>query len=306
MFPNPSLELWKNVEKNLLKNNFNSQKKLAELVKIETFKDYIAHSYLPRTFSSKLYEDKSITFLPFIIDLRMKQKKTNKIVCLEIGSFLGLGLKYMIKELENMGLEPMFHSVDLMYPYLEDISFMNYSIQGIHLLQNTVNERKKGNVVLHSGKSSIVMPYLTFPQGLDFAYLDGEHTSGGIYLDLALTFSKAENGTIIIIDDVSWKMNNSKTVVYGIIQFINDFNKYINAIFSTSKINDEFVITDVKSFKHGSADDVKHGSADDVSLLKTFQKNKTKQLIFICEETLNINLEEIMEKIKENKLFLKK
>ncbi len=297
-------QLWKKLERGLLKVDQIKKINLSKIIKFESFKTYITHSYLPQTFSATLcggfgdIKEDIPGFLRHLIDLKMKEKKSKKIIGLEIGSFLGLGLKYTVKEFEKMGYDCIINSVDLMYPYKEEISNVDYSIQAFHLLENTQEERIKGQIILHSGKSSNVVPFLNFngPQslGLDYAYVDGEHTSGGVYLDLALTLTKSQKGTIILIDDVSWAIYDSKTVVFGIIEFLKDYREYITYAFSAGRKKGENYI--IKEY----------GRQDENGLffpISSFDELGTKQLILIVKEGIKETLNEITDKAKTKNLY---
>lgn len=310
---NKNLETKKSSEASLF-SVLNSQllskddKKLNRLIntlKKERFANYITHSYLVYTFNNPgVIRDpkspESLEIIPnFLKSLLLEKVKsrssasgasTSDIIGLEIGSFQGLGAKYMIKELESIGLNPKIHAVDLMVPYFEELSRFQYSIQGIHLLENTTYERMSGKLFLHSGKSRDVLPVLNVKA--DFVYVDGEHTSGGVYLDLVMSLNQLNTYGVIIIDDVDWLDSKKNSTKPGIKMFLEDFGPQgydvIVGLYSLSKKNDD---NQYKLYEQSLS-----GKESEENFLDR-KVMKTKQLVLVTKHFENtMNMEDVKAK----------
>lgn len=237
---------WKKLDYGLLKYNEKELAKLSKKIYNERFKFYKTHKYLVYSFNADLVEKNEhiSSFLKRSINIRMEEKKTNKCVILEIGSFMGLGSKFMCSEIKEMKLIPEVHCVDLMYPYIEKFSNINYAIQGIHLLENTKEERMRGEIFLHSGKSMDVVPKLKITP--DLIYVDGEHTTQGVYNDLVLSIKCIDKKGIILIDDIYWEKDNQ--IVKGVSKFINEYSSNILAMYGTCKFENTYIIREIETF----------------------------------------------------------
>ena len=275
---------WGIIKRSLLSNDEERLKQLIKKLRNERFDKYITHSYFSYLFrlSAKLLNGEIIpNFTLELIKKKIEDKKTNNIVALEIGSFQGLGAKFMVKEFEDLGLNPKVHCVDLMYNYYEEISKFNYSVQAIHLLENTEPERRTGKIFLHSGRSSEILPILDLKA--DFIYVDGEHTSGGVYLDLVMSLNQIDKYGIIVIDDVDWYDTDKNSTMPGIKLFLKDYGKQglgaIDAMYSLSKNKN-----DTEYFLH----------EDDGG---NIYKMKTKQLLLIVKHFKNtVTKEDVLSK----------
>lgn len=281
------MDLWFNTEKSLLYKNEGRRKQIAKKLINETFNKYITHKYLPRSFNDPGYIDGETipSLLKTLLKYSYKNSTNNQIVVLEIGSFMGLSSKYMIKEIEGLGMKAKIHSIDLMRGYYEELSTMNYSNQGFHLLDNTERERLENKLVLHAGKSAEVLPELCLRA--NFCYIDGEHTSGGVYADLALSLGQIKSTGILLVDDVSWKDKDTRSVVYGILTFIKNYKKYILTMFALG----------VKDGKYGFFEIDPESPRENIFFLKT------KQLLIIAKRH-TINVKSVMDEIKKEKLYL--
>ena len=291
------MNIWYDVDKSLLYKNEGKRKQLANKLIKEIFPKYIAHKYLPRSFNDPGYLEAPFRpqYQPELLKLLLKysvEANGNKpITILEIGSFMGLSAKYMVREIESMG--PIskglkIHSVDLMRGYYEELSTMQYSNQAFHLIYNTENERLKNKIILHAGKSTEILPSLCLKA--NFCYIDGEHTSGGVYADLALSLGQITYTGLLLVDDVSWKDKDARSVVYGILTFIKKYRKNIITMFALG----------VKDGKYGFFE-VKTGEDNIGEVISSF---KTKQLLIVARRKPDIKLEKIMKEISEEKLYL--
>ena len=252
-----------------LAHKLDDTEKIFTKIGSQKFAKYKAHKRLGYVFEDN---DKLI--------LKHYEGKT-EINILEIGSFLGQGSKFFIKVFENSGFKPHVDSVDLMLPYLEEGSDVDYSSQGFFLLKNTEKERKQYKLALHSGRSRDILPYLC--KTFDFAYVDGEHTPGGVYLDLVLTLAKSRKGTLILVDDMTWY--DLKSVAKGVQTFMTVYMGHI-----------------AKSYAHGEKEQ-KFGFHE-VDSVKELKKVKTDQILFEVLEPVDRTLEQVLQEIKQHKLHL--
>ena len=239
----------------------------------ETFPEYKAHKRLGYVFHDN---DELIIKL-------LRHRKSGSIHVLEIGSFLGQGSKFFIKILEKHGFSPVVDSVDLMLPYLEEVSNVDYSSQGFHLLQNTIKERKEHKLILHAGRSRDILPYLA--KEFDFAYIDGEHTPGGVYLDLVLSLARSGSGTLLLVDDMSWV--DLKSVGSGVKVFMAKYADHIDKIYAHGQKGDTFGFHEIK----------------DAAELKTV---KTDQILFVVKSGITRTLEQVLAEIRQHNLHLNK
>jgi hypothetical protein len=265
---------WGIFKRTLLSKDEERINNLIKKLKSERFDKYITHSYFSYLFrvGAKLSDGEIVP--NFVLELfakKLEDKKTKNIVALEIGSFQGLGAKFMVKEFEELGFNSKVHCVDLMYNYYEEISKFNYSVQAIHLLENTEPERRAGKIFLHSGKSSDILPILDLKA--DFVYVDGEHTSGGVYIDLVMSLNQIDKYGIIVIDDVDWYDTDKNSTMPGIKLFLKEYGMNgIGAIVSMYSLSKNK--NDTEYFLH----------EDDGG---NIYKMKTKQLLLIVKHFKN-------------------
>lgn len=263
------MDIWEEVGRELIhKQESDFFKKVGD----EKFSEYKAHKRLGYVFSDN---DKLILKL-------IKERSKDKVNILEIGSFLGQGSKFFIRILEKNGMSPLVDSIDLMLPYLEEVSNVDYSYQGFHLLKNTIEERKAHKLFLHAGRSRDILPYLA--KEFDFAYIDGEHTPGGVYLDLVLTLAKSGKGSVLLVDDMTWV--DLKSVGSGVKVFMKEYASHIDKIYAHGEKAGKF------GFHEISIDE-----------LKTV---KTDQILFVVKEGVKRSLDEALGEIKKHRLHLNK
>lgn len=239
----------------------------------EKFAEYKAHKRLGYVFKDN---DELVLNL-----IKARAKKDVKV--LEIGSFLGQGSKFFIRILEKNGLSPTVDSVDLMLPYLEEVSNVDYSYQGFHMLKNTLEERKAHKLFLHAGRSRDILPYLA--KEFDFAYIDGEHTPGGVYLDLVLTLAKSGPGSVLLVDDMTWV--DLKSVGSGVKVFMKEYAAHIE-----------------KTYAHGEKDKV--FGFHEISSVDELKTMKTDQILFVVKSGVQKTLEDVLSEITKHKLHLNK
>ena len=265
------MDFWEKSGEELIHKHPSESKKVFDSIRDEKFEGYIAHKRL-----AYIWNDTDKLFQKLI-----KRRVDNSISILEIGSFVGQGIKFFVKAFESIGITPHIDSIDLMYPYLEEGSDVNYGAQSYHLLRNTEKERMEHKVNLHSGRSRDILPYLN--KEFDFSYVDGEHTSGGVFLDLVLTLNHSGKGSVILVDDMSWY--DLKFVGTGVKVFIELFGEYLDEIYVKGGKNNVwglFKITDWTEVK----------------------KYKVEQILFVVKKKTPVSLEVILDLIKKHRLHL--
>lgn len=235
---------------------------------------YIAHKRL-----AYLWKDSDKLFQTLVKN-RLGKKKTINI--LEIGTFLGQGSKFFIKAFESIGIDPIIDCVDLAYPYIEETSTMNYGVQGFHLLKNTEEERMDHKIVLHTGRSRDIVPYML--KDFDLVYVDGEHTSGGVFMDLVLSFNKSTEDTVIVVDDLEWA-SKKNPVAQGVSKFVEHYEDHIKEIYLRGSKDEKYGLFKVDSYSES-------------------KEYKFDQVVFIVKEKTDKTLDEIRKEIKKYKLHL--
>lgn len=235
---------------------------------------YIAHKRL-----AYLWKDSNKLFQTLVKN-RLGKKKTINI--LEIGTFLGQGSKFFIKAFESINIDPTIDCVDLAYPYIEETSTMNYGVQGFHLLKNTEEERMEHKIVLHTGRSRDIVPYML--KEFDLVYVDGEHTSGGVFMDLVLSFNKSTEDTVIVVDDLEWAAKKNP-VAQGVSKFVQHYGDHIKEIYLRGSKDEEYGLFKVDSYSKS-------------------KDYKFDQVVFIVKEKTDKTLDEIRKEIKKYKLHL--
>ena len=235
---------------------------------------YIAHKRL-----AYLWKDTDKLFQTLVKN-RLGKKKTINI--LEIGTFLGQGSKFFIKAFESIGIDPIIDCVDLAYPYVEETSTMNYGVQGFHLLKNTEEERMDHKIILHTGRSRDIVPYML--KEFDLIYVDGEHTSGGVFMDLVLSFNKSTEDTVIVVDDLEWATKKNP-VAQGVSKFVEHYGDHIKEIYLRGSKDENYGLFKVDSYSES-------------------KEYKFDQVVFIVKEKTDKTLDEIRKEIKKYKLHL--
>lgn len=271
--------IWKAIGPDLLHNDSEKSKKFFEKLgskkELAEIQRYAVHSRL-----GYMWMEDDHAFLELVKKKLNKRKDVN---VLEIGSFVGQGAKFFIKAFESVKLNPIVDCVDLAYPYLEEDSTMNYGTQAFHLLKNTEPERMQHKVFIHTGRSRDILPHMC--KNFDVMYIDGEHTSGGVYMDLMLCFSIAEEDTVIIVDDLAWGKKDENPVAIGVEKFMEKHSDNIKEI-----------------YLHGVA-----GGVYRLHKIETYDeswKYLFDQLVLIVKSKLEKTVDEIRKEIKKYKLHL--
>ena len=267
------MEFWTKSGEELIHKTHSESKKVFDSIRDEKFEGYIAHKRL-----AYIWNDTNKLFQK-LLHLRLGERKNINI--LEIGSFIGQGIKFFVSSTESIGLKPHVDSIDLMYPYLEEGSDVNYGAQSYHLLRNTEKERMAHKVNLHTGRSRDILPYLS--KEFDFAYVDGEHTSGGVFLDLVLTLNRCGKGSVILVDDMSWY--DLKFVGNGVKVFMSLYGKHLEEIYVKGSKGNEWGL-----FKVSGWNDLKG--------------YKVEQIMFVVKDKSDVSLERVISEIHSHKLHL--
>jgi len=126
-------------------------------------------------------------------------KEVDKINYLEIGCFEGASLTYMF---ENV-LTHCESTATVIDPFIFYENQYNVFNENMKPYMNQINLKK--------GYSQNILPTLT--QDFDLIYIDGDHTSEGVFNDAKLSFPLLKKNGIIIFDDYLWRHNGEHTIV---------------------------------------------------------------------------------------------
>jgi hypothetical protein len=272
-------KLWRGIGEKLMHKDQEKAEaffnKLGSKKEVGALQKYFTHTRL-----GYMWDEDDNLFLKLVKKKLNKRKNVN---ILEIGCFVGQGAKFFVKAFESVKLKPTVDCVDLAYPYLEEGSTMNYGTQGFHLLKNTEEERMEHKVFLHTGRSRDIVPYLN--KDYDVVYIDGEHTSGGVFMDLMLTFKNASEDTAIIVDDLEWALKDNP-VANGVKKFIEKHGDHIK-----------------ETYLHGWVGGGAYGLYK-IESYDEMEKNRFDQIVFIVKSKIDKPLDDILKEIKKYKLHL--
>lgn len=135
-------------------------------------------------------------------------KPEEPLICVEIGSFEGLGSIRIINHLCN-NIESRLYCIDHWDDfYVEDKSLFpefqkKFKGQYNRFKKNTKHIDK---IIEMKGFSDVMINKL--PEKIDFCYLDGGNNQYQMYRDISNIFTKMNNGGIVLIDDYGWKYRN--------------------------------------------------------------------------------------------------
>jgi hypothetical protein len=153
-----------------------------------------------------------------------KGEVSSKMLCVEIGSFEGLG-SITINNFLCRHSESILYCID---PFddeyvkgNEQTSFWNYACKG-----------QKGRFYNNTKLYSKIVPWQGYSDemivklddnSVDFAYIDGDHTPNQVYKDAINIFPKMKNGSVILFDDYEFTTNGIITAD-GINKFLLEYS----------------------------------------------------------------------------------
>jgi len=155
-------------------------------------------------------------------------KPDEQFICVEIGSFEGIGSIVIHDHLCN-NINSKLYCIDPFDDeYVKGSSTMSF--------WNSACKGQKGRFYNNTKAFTKIMPMEGYSdemicklddKTIDFAYIDGDHSAEQVYKDAVGMFPKMKSNSIILFDDYEWRRNGHITK-NGIDKFLNEYNgKYI-------------------------------------------------------------------------------
>ena len=147
---------------------------------------------------------------------------TDKMTCVEIGSFEGRGSivihDYLCKNV-NSKLYCIDPFDDEYVKGNEKMAFWNLACNG-QLSRFRTNTSSYCKIIECKGTSDKIIPTLE-DNSIDFVYIDGDHSPDQVYLDAKNIVIKMKKNGIILFDDYLWVKDDIVTAK-GIDKFLNE------------------------------------------------------------------------------------
>ena len=148
----------------------------------------------------------------------------HKLICVEIGSFEGIGSILIHDTLCNNESSQLFCIDPFDDEYVKgskEMSFWNSACKGQkeRFHHNTKHYTK---IIPMQGYSDEMFLKLD-DSSIDFVYIDGDHSPEQVYKDACAIFKKMKDGGIILFDDYLWVMNKITTQL-GIDKFLAEYS----------------------------------------------------------------------------------
>jgi predicted O-methyltransferase YrrM len=158
------------------------------------------------------------------LNLLYKTKPADKLICVEIGSFEGIGSILIHDTLCNNEYSKLFCIDPFDDEYVKGsttLSFWNSACKGQkqRFYHNTKNYKK---IIPMQGYSDEMILKLD-DNTIDFAYIDGDHSPEQVNKDACGIFKKMKVGSIILFDDYLWCINGIRTQL-GIDKFLSEYS----------------------------------------------------------------------------------
>lgn len=163
------------------------------------------------------------------LPLLYPSKPLQKMVCVEIGSFKGLG-SLLIQNHLCKNKESQLYCVDHWEDYYgsESEKLTKYDKDFVGQYQRFVyNTKNVPNIIPLRGFSDDMIPLINEP--VDFAYIDGDHSPNQTYKDAINMLPKMKKGGIILFDDYEFVCDGLRTKE-GIDRFLNEYSSNIRVI----------------------------------------------------------------------------
>jgi hypothetical protein len=156
-------------------------------------------------------------------------KVTEKMVCVEIGSFEGGGSivihNYLCSN-ENSILNCIDPFDDVYVKGNKQMAFWDKECEG-QLSRFRINTKNYTKIKELMGKSDDIIETNLEDDSVDFVYIDGDHSPEQVYKDAVNMFSKMKVNSIMLFDDYMFNTNGVITA-NGIDKFLNE---YANKVF---------------------------------------------------------------------------
>jgi len=156
---------------------------------------------------------------------------TDKMICVEIGSFEGIGSLLINNTLcnnENSKLYCIDPFEDVYVKNNEKLAWWNSACVGqLNRFRN--NTKNYPKIIELRGISDEMINKLD-DNTVDFVYIDGDHSAEQVYKDAVNMFSKMKNNGIILFDDYLFNVNGVITKD-GIDKFLDEYNGKYELLF---------------------------------------------------------------------------
>ena len=156
---------------------------------------------------------------------------TEKMVCVEIGSFEGRGSNLIYDKLCQHP-ESILYCIDPWNDTYEKCPDFNKYLNGQYL-RFLSNIKGKDKIIPLRGTSDDMINFVE--QKVDFAFIDGDHTPEQVYKDAVMLFPKMKNGGIILFDDYLWEYNGIKPRG-GIDKFLQEYSDKYQLLFKSVEL----------------------------------------------------------------------
>ncbi len=149
---------------------------------------------------------------------------------LEIGAFEGRG-SLIIADLLCKHPESKLYCVDPWDDeYVKGFAKFN-DLNGLFKGQYarfTENTNAVSAIVPLRGTSDAIVPTLSV--GIDFAYIDGDHSPEQVYKDGCMVFEKLVSGGVMVFDDYEW-VHNGVRCRDGVDKFLKEYKDSLRVLF---------------------------------------------------------------------------
>ncbi len=153
---------------------------------------------------------------------------------LEIGSYHGSSLAFLVVEAINQGKDINIHSIDPLYEVQPEgnLALKDEDAQGQKEIFYKNMEPIKDHFIMHEGFSQDVVGQFE-DEYFDFIFVDGDHSAEGVYQDCKNYFPKLKVGGVFAGDD--WGAANGETAkgIQGF--FTQPMKGWVWALCKTSK-----------------------------------------------------------------------
>jgi hypothetical protein len=156
--------------------------------------------------------------------------------CVEVGSFEGLGSLVLARHLCSAEGSRLLCIDPLDDVYVRGSTEMavfddQYVGQFARFCANTAGVAA---ISLRRGTSTDRIPEIE-DASVDFAYIDGDHSPGQVFVDASLMLPKLKSGGVMLFDDYTWRCGGIVTAD-GIERFLDAFGLQRRVVFRNAQL----------------------------------------------------------------------
>jgi predicted O-methyltransferase YrrM len=170
------------------------------------------------------------------LKLLYPENPVDKMACVEIGSFEGLGSLLINNNLcnnENSKLYCIDHFEDLYVKNNEKLAWWNHACVG-QLGRFRNNTKNFPKIIEFRGTSDDMICKLD-DNTVDFVYIDGDHSPEQVYKDAVNIYTKMKNNGVILFDDYLFTENGVITQE-GIDKFLSEYDGKYELLFKNYQV----------------------------------------------------------------------